>query len=211
MTCPPEPRLPGLSLLATAGVFGLVVSSLSGLAASPERTPGPVLVRIVTAQGEIDVEVDLARAPATAANFLRYVDAGRYDGGRFHRTVRPETEVRRDVPIQVVQAGPAEGPEAKDFPPIALERTSATGLRHVDGAVSMARAGADTATGDFFVCVGDQPSLDFGGARNPDGQGFAVFGRVVRGGDVVRKIQASPAKGQTLTPPVAIRSARRLP
>jgi peptidyl-prolyl cis-trans isomerase A (cyclophilin A) len=163
---------------------------------------------MATAMGEIDVEVDLAHAPVTSASFLLCVENGRYDGGRFHRTVRPDTEVRRDVPIEVIQAEAAG--ERDNVPPIPLERTSATGLRHVDGALSMARDTPDSATSDFFICIGDQPSLDFGGARNPDGQGFAVFGHVVRGGDVVRRIQASPAVGQALTPPIAILSTRRL-
>jgi peptidyl-prolyl cis-trans isomerase A (cyclophilin A) len=110
----------------------------------------------------------------------------------------------------VVQAGVSPEKAAAGFAPIALERTSLTGLRHTDGCVSMARAEPDSATSDFFVCIGDQPSLDFGGRRNPDGQGFAAFGRVVRGMDVVRKIQRAPAEGQQLTPPVKILSARRL-
>lgn len=174
------------------------------------RSPA-VLVRLETALGTLDLEVDVERAPATAANFLRYVDAGRYDGGRFHRTVRPDTEVRKDVPIEVIQAGVAPEREKEDFPPVPLERTRDTGLRHVDGALSMARAEPDSATSDFFLCLGDQPSLDFGGARNPDGQGFAVFGRVVRGIEVARAIQAAPAEGQALTPPIVILSARRVP
>ncbi|MCA9289699.1 MAG: peptidylprolyl isomerase, partial [Phycisphaerales bacterium] len=181
-------------------------------ARAPEpATPAPVRVRMTTELGEIDFEIDLARAPGTAANFLRYVDAGRYDGGRFHRTVRPDTEVRQDVPIEVVQGGVAPGKSDADFAPIPLERTVATGLRHLDGTLSMARDGPDTATSDFFVCIGDQPLLDFGGARNPDGQGFAAFGRVVHGMEVVRAIQAAPADGQSLAPPVTIRTVRRLP
>jgi len=197
---------------------GLLWLSLAVVAAAPSvargtdaARPATVLVRLETALGTIDLEVDVEHAPATAANFLRYVDAGRYDGGRFHRTVRPDTEVRKDVPIEVIQAGVAPGREKEDFPPIPLERTRDTGLRHVDGALSMARAEPDSATSDFFLCLGDQPSLDFGGARNPDGQGFAVFGRVVRGVEVARAIQAAPAERQALTPPVVIRSARRLP
>lgn len=170
-----------------------------------------MVVRLATALGDLDVEVDVGRAPATAANFLRYVDAGHYDGGRFHRTVRPDTETRPEVPIEVVQAGVDPAREDDGFPAIALERTRDTGLRHRDGTLSMARAGPDTATSDFFICLGDQPALDYGGARNPDGQGFAAFGRVVRGMDVLRQIQQSPARGQTLTPPILIRSARRLP
>ena len=173
--------------------------------------PAPVTVRLATALGEIDLEVDTVRAPVSAANFLRSVDAGRYDGGRFHRTVRPDTETRQEVAIEVIQGGVAPAREKDEFPPIALERTTVTGLQHRDGTLSMARAEADTATSDFFICVGDQPLLDFGGARNPDGQGFAAFGKVVRGMEVVRQIQAAPAHGQALTPPVTILTARRLP
>ena len=94
-------------------------------------------------------------------------------------------------------------------PAIALERTSVTGLRHRDGALSMARSGPDTAQSSFFICINDQPSLDFGGQRNKDGQGFAAFGRVTRGMDVVRRIQASPAEKQALSPPIAIVRVRR--
>jgi peptidyl-prolyl cis-trans isomerase A (cyclophilin A) len=189
------------------------LASLGGALAGRSLVEGgptdAVRVVLTTDLGLIEVEVDAQRAPATAANFLRYVDAGHYDGGRFHRTVRPETEVRKDFPIEVIQAGANPEREKDAFPPVALERTRDTGLRHVDGAVSMARDGPDTATSDFFVCIGDQPSLDFGGGRNKDGQGFAAFGRVVRGMDVVRRIQAAPAKGQALDPPVRVQRARR--
>jgi peptidyl-prolyl cis-trans isomerase A (cyclophilin A) len=166
---------------------------------------------IRTDRGDIVVEVDGARAPVTAANFLRYVDGGFYDGGRFHRTVRLSNQPSQSVKIEVIQAGVNPSREREGFPPIALERTSVTGLRHLDGIVSMARDGPDTATSDFFICIGDQPSLDQGGRRNPDGQGFAAFGRVVSGMGVVRAIQAAPADGQHLTPPIVIRSIRRRP
>jgi peptidyl-prolyl cis-trans isomerase A (cyclophilin A) len=85
-----------------------------------------------------------------------------------------------------------------------------TGLKHLDGTISMARGGPGTAASSFFFCINDQPELDYGGRRNPDGQGFAAFGRVVRGMDVVRAIQALPAKGQQLTPPIKIISVRRM-
>jgi peptidyl-prolyl cis-trans isomerase A (cyclophilin A) len=137
------------------------------------------------------------------------VDAGHYEGGRFHRTVRADNQPQNRVKIDVVQAGVNPARAAEDFAPIALERTRDTGLRHLDGTISMARDGPDTATSDFFICVGDQPELDFGGRRNPDGQGFAAFGRVVRGMDVVRKIHRAPADGQALAPPIAIRRAAR--
>ena len=171
-----------------------------------------VTVRIETEMGEIDVEVDVARAPVTGANFLRYVDAGRYDDGRFHRTVRLDNQPGKTVLIEVVQAGVSPAHAEKDFAPIPLERTSATRLVHKDGAVSMARDGPDTATSDFFICIGDQPELDAGGRRNSDGQGFAAFGRVVTGMDVVRTIQAAPVRAatQNLAPPIGILTSRVL-
>jgi peptidyl-prolyl cis-trans isomerase A (cyclophilin A) len=170
----------------------------------------PVHVVMTTELGELELEVDAARAPATAANFLRYVREGRYDGGRFHRTVRADNQPGNAVKIDVVQAGAAPAQAERDHAPVGLERTRDTGLRHVDGAISMARAGPDTATSDLFVCVGAQPELDFGGRRNPDGQGFAAFGRVVRGMDVVRRIHRAPARAQALSPPIRILSARVL-
>jgi peptidyl-prolyl cis-trans isomerase A (cyclophilin A) len=182
------------------------------LAARPlAAAPAPVRVVLRTSAGDIEIEVDAARAPATAANFLRYVDGGYYDGGRFHRTVRLDNQPGKKVLIEVVQAGANPMPARRGFGPIRLERTRDTGLRHRDGTVSMARDTPDSATSDFFVCIGDQPELDFGGRRNPDGQGFAAFGRVVAGMDVVRRIQAAPADGQSLTPPVPIVSASRRP
>ena len=180
--------------------------------AAPPAAPAPPAplprVTLRTELGDVVVEVDLARAPVSGRNFLRYVDAGRYRGGAFHRTVTtsPDNQPSNRVKIDVVQAGPAPG---ADFPPIALERTRDTGLPHVDGAISMARDGPDTATSDFFVCVGPQPELDHGGKRNPDGQGFAVFGRVVSGMEVVRRIHQAPAKGQSLQPPIRIVDATR--
>jgi peptidyl-prolyl cis-trans isomerase A (cyclophilin A) len=192
-----------------------VIALLLALAvAAPLSAAGPAAplprVTLRTSLGDIVVEIDVARAPATARNFLRYVDAGRYGGGGFHRTVTtaPDNQPSSPVKIDVVQAGPAPGQE---FPPIPLERTRDTGLLHVDGAISMARDGPDTATADFFLCVGPQPSLDFGGRRNPDGQGFAVFGRVVSGMEVVRRIHEAPAKGQSLQPPIRILDATRFP
>ena len=168
-----------------------------------------VRVFIVTEIGEIEVEIDNLRAPATAENFLYYADAGHYDGGQFHRTVTPDNQPQDDIRIEVVQASVAGAKESEDREPIALERTTSTGLSHRDGAISMARGEPDSATSSFFLCIGDQPELDFGGKRNPDGQGFAAFGRVVRGMDVVRKIQASPHEEQRLNPPIRIASVRR--
>lgn len=168
-----------------------------------------------TELGAFEIELEAVKAPVTVANFLAYVDAGAYDQGSFHRTVRPGTENRTDFPIQVIQASRARGKAGR--PPIALERTNVTGLTHLAGTVSMARStAADSASSDFFVCVTDTPELDYGGHRNPDGQGFAAFGHIVSGMDVVKKIQASPidentqgAQRQTLTPAVKIVKAYR--
>jgi peptidyl-prolyl cis-trans isomerase A (cyclophilin A) len=185
-------------------IAGLMV--MAAVAASAAAVNPRVLIR--TEKGDIIVDVDLARAPVTSANFLRYVDAGLYDGSTFHRTVTMANQPDNAVRIEVIQGGQLPG--AKEFPPIAHETTAKTGLKHVDGAISMARDKPGTATSSFFFCINDQPELDFGGKRNPDGQGFAAFGRVVEGLDVVRAIQALPARGQRLTPPVKIISIRRI-
>jgi peptidyl-prolyl cis-trans isomerase A (cyclophilin A) len=193
--------------IARIGSFVLFLAIAIGAAA---QAPSPARLRITMDLGVIDVEIDSAHAPATAANFLKYVDGGFFDGGQFHRSARLETQADRPVKIEVVQASINRERSKEAFPPIALERTSVTGLKHTDGALSMARSGPDSATSSFFICVNDQPSLDFGGARNADGQGFAAFGRVVSGMDVVRKIHQAPAKGETLEPPVKILKVERL-
>ena len=182
-----------------------VVQSISTGRAEAQAFPRVI---IETNLGNIEVEIDTVHAPLTAANFLRYVDLGFYRVGRFHRTVRADNQPDSKVKIAVVQAG-LDSFRVKDFPPIKLERTSVTKLQHKDGTISMARDGPDTGTSDFFICVGDQPALDYGGKRNPDGQGFAAFGRVMLGMDVVRKINAAPAKGQALEPAVRIKNIVR--
>jgi peptidyl-prolyl cis-trans isomerase A (cyclophilin A) len=192
---------------------------LAGMAASGACAAGSgaaTRVALETEKGTIVIEVDGVHAPRTAANFLRYVDGGYYDGGLFVRTVRPDNTRRHDIEIQVIQGGENPAHKGPMFPAVALERTSSTGLRHTDGTISMSRDGPDTAQAGFFFCVGDQPSLDFGGKRNPDGQGFAAFGRVVSGMDVVRAIQACHGGPggefgtETLTPAIRILKARRL-
>lgn len=191
------------------------------LIASTPQVPAPntagvrTLVAFETEKGTIEIEVDETHAPLTAANFLKYVDGKFFDGGTINRAVRPDNTVRHDVEIQVIQFQIDPARRREQFPPVPLERTSVTGLRHVDGAVSMARNGPDTATASFSIAIGDQPEMDFGGRRNPDGQGFAAFGRVVRGMDVVKAIQAAPTgqRGpyatETLDPPIKILKASR--
>lgn len=166
-------------------------------------------VVISTGQGDIHVTLDLKNAPVTSANFLRYVDAHLFDSSCFYRVVRPDNQPNDSVRIAVIQGGRYEKEETGGFPPIAHETTDQTGIRHLDGVISMARWTPSTATSEFFICVGDQPDLDFGGKRNPDGQGFAAFGRVTRGMDVVRKIHSIEAPSQYLENPVVIYSITR--
>ena len=201
------PGHPNMRIAAAALLVAVAI-------AAPRASLDLVRVAIETSFGTIEVEIDSTHAPVTAANFLRYVDAKIYDGGRFHRAVRLDNQARKDVLIEVIQGGrsPEQAKAVKGFGPIPLERTSVTTLRHVDGAISMARGNtADSASSDFFICVGDQPSLDFGGARAADGQGFAAFGRVISGMDIVRKIQArkTNAREQLLEPIAMVRVYRR--
>lgn len=168
-------------------------------------------VLVQTSLGAIEIEVDTKRAPVSGGLFLKQVDAGLYNNGRFHRTVKMDNQPNNAVKIEVIQAGIDPAREKELDGPIALERTSATGLKHTDGCVSTPRLEPDSARSGFFICINDQPSLDFGGARNPDGQGFGAFGRVVRGMDVVRKIQQAPnTEAQLLTPPIVITAIKRL-
>jgi peptidyl-prolyl cis-trans isomerase A (cyclophilin A) len=172
-------------------------------------------VVLTTALGKISIELATKQAPLSCADFLKYVMGGYYDGGRFFRVVRPEND-HGHPQIDVVQGGIREPKRA--WAPVAHETTRMTGLRHLDGTVSLTRDAPGTGSGaEFFVCVGDQPGLDFGGKRNPDGQGFAAFGRVRAGMDVVRAIWRLPAdgvaddaytRGQILTRAVVIERAR---
>ena len=203
--------MPGLRRLASA-LLAVTCATAGPLSSQPRA--GAVVV-FETGKGHIEIEVDPAHAPLTAANFLKYVEGGFYDGGTINRAVRPDNTIRHDVEIQVIQFQIGRARQRDQFPPVPLERTSVTGLTHKDGAVSMARSGPDTATGSFSIVIGDQPEMDFGGKRNPDGQGFAVFGHVVKGMDVVKAIQASPtgSRGpygsESLDPPIPIVKAYR--
>lgn len=169
------------------------------------------IIDITTPLGTISVEIDQQHAPGTAANFLGYVDRGDFDSSRFYRTVTPDNQPNDTIRIAVIQGGMASLDDypRRDVPSLDLERTSVTGLKHLDGTISMARMTPDSANSEFFICVGDQPDLDFGGMRNPDGQGFAAFGQVISGMDVVHAINVSPADGQHLAPPIAIASIKR--
>ncbi len=163
-----------------------------------------VLIR--TEMGDITVELYPDKAPVTVANFLKYVKENRFTDATFYRTVTMDNQPDNDIKIEVIQGGLYDDNHPDMLPPITHETTKETGILHKDGVISMARNEPGTATSEFFICIGDQPSLDYGGMRNPDGQGFAAFGKVVKGMDVVRKIQKAPAEGQWLKPGIKILS-----
>ncbi|MDP3405852.1 MAG: peptidylprolyl isomerase [Brevundimonas sp.] len=181
------------------------------LAAAQDAPPALPRVALETTAGRILLEIEAVKAPVTAANFLRYVDEQRFDGMAFYRAMR-------SGPVTgLVQGGTNNDPD-RTLPPIAHEPTTLTGLSHIDGAVSMARYAPGTATGDFFVSVGPTPSYDAGRSFSVDPDGFAVFGRVVEGMDVVRTILSAPTsptegegvmRGQMLEPKIVITTARR--
>lgn len=188
-------------------MIGVIISIF--LAACSQSHPR---VELVTDSGQIILEIYEQEAPVTASNFLRYVDEGRFEGATFYRVVTLQNQPNNEVKIEVIQGGLSfRGEHPNNLPPIRHETTDETGILHRDGVLSMARVEPGTAAGEIFICVGDQPELDFGGKRNPDGQGFAAFGRVVEGMDVVRKIQQLSETEQRLDDPVPWLSVRRLP
>jgi len=162
----------------------------------------PLHCTIKTSLGDIAIELYPAKAPVTVANFMRYVHKKLYDSSSFFRVCTPANESSRTVKIEVIQGGNV--PENKSLDSIKMETTLQTGLLHKNGTLSMARGGPNSAQSEFFICINDQPALDYGGKRNPDGQGFAAFGKVIKGMDVVEKIQAQKDKDQYLVKPVII-------
>jgi len=172
-------------------------------------TQKTVHIAIKTTLGNIEVELYPAKAPKTVENFLKYISKGLYDNTSFFRVCTAENEVNRKVKIEVIQGGNV----ADDllFPPIELETTKQTGLKHLNGTFSMARGEPNTAQSSFFICINKQPSLDFNGKINTDGQGFAAFGRVLKGMEVVLKIQASDNDVQYIIAPIIIKTIEIIP
>ncbi|WP_372946734.1 peptidylprolyl isomerase [Mariniphaga sp.] len=167
-------------------------------------------VEFQTPPGKIVVEIDTVHAPVTAKNFLEHVENGTFKNAVFYRTVRKDNQPNNDIKIEVIQGGLYSDAEIEKHPGIQHETTKETGLKHLDGTISMARNEPGTASTEFFICMGSQPELDFGGKRNSDGQGFAAFGKVLNGMDVVRKIQQLPDENQYLKEPVKIHSIKMI-
>jgi len=185
-------------------IFAVMMSySLSGQSGKRSEK---IIIR--TELGDIYARLDLSRAPVTASNFLRYVDAGLFDSTCFYRVVRHDNQPSDSVLIEVIQGGRFED-EENGFTPVIHETTKMTGIHHRNGTLSMARSTPGTATSEFFICVGNQPELDFGGRRNPDRQGFAAFGKITRGMDVVKRIHSIRSPEQYLETPVLILEINR--
>lgn len=168
------------------------------------------LVEIDTTHGKIIVQLFPDLAPVTVKNFYKYIDAQKFNNSTFYRTVTatPDNQPFSNTKINVIQGGIED--TAQMFPPIIHETTNITGLKHLSGTISMARDEPGTASSEFFICVQDQPSLDFGGKRHGDGTGFAAFGKVIEGMEVVKLIHKEKRTEQRLNPPIKINFIRRI-
>ena len=195
--------------LTFTGMKTIIIASLLVCSLQFSGQESKVLININTEIGNIMLELYPEVAPITVANFLKYVDAGHFAGGSFYRSVAMENQLDNDIKIEVIQGGLAGSGKQSGIEPVEHETTEVSGLKHLDGTISMARSRPGTASSEFFICINDQPSLDYGGMRNPDGQGFAAFGKVIEGMDVVRKIQKSNAEGQNLKPKIKILDIKR--
>jgi peptidyl-prolyl cis-trans isomerase A (cyclophilin A) len=175
---------------------------LVALLAVHAKSRNPRVV-IKTELGDITVELYADKAPATVKNFLHYVDLSLYQNACFYRIVRMDNQPHDSIKIEVIQGGRWEN-ENKGFAPVIHESTRTTGILHKDGVISMARSTPGSATSEFFICIGDQPELDFEGKRNNDREGFAAFGKVINGMEVVKKIHSINAREQYLDKRVII-------
>ena len=169
-----------------------------------------VMIKMETDLGQIQIELFPDKAPITVSNFLQYIDEIRYGDLHFYRVVHMGNQPDNEVKIEVIQGGLGFDKHPLELLPIHHETTDKTGIKHENGTLSMARLEPGTASSEIFICVNAQPELDFGGKRNPDGQGFAAFGKVVSGMDIVRATQSMPEKEQMLEKIVKINSIKRV-
>jgi peptidyl-prolyl cis-trans isomerase A (cyclophilin A) len=170
------------------------------------RNPDRPHVVIQTGAGDIEIELYLREAPKTAGAFLSYVASGLYKNGSFYRVLNEDNQTTGSPVSNLIQGGiwKTDHNKAVSLPGVPHETTRDTHILHTDGVISLARDSPGTGTTEFFICVGNQPGFDFGGENNPDGQGYAAFGKVVSGMDVVRTLYARPENNQTFTPQIPI-------
>ena len=167
-------------------------------------------ILMTTEIGTIKIELLPNQAPITVKNFLRYIDEDRYSDFTFYRVVNMKNQNSDSVKIEVIQGGLGFNQHPDVLPPISHESTNVTNLKHLNGTISMARNEPGTASSEIFICINDQPELDYNGSRNPDGFGFSAFGLVKSGMDIVKTIQQSPSNAQMLDKPIKVKSIKRI-
>ena len=192
-------------------LYKLIIVTIALMSCSSPRTGNP-RVEITTRFGDIEVELYPQQAPVTVSAFLSYIDSGYFDKSSFYRVLVAEDQPSYAPKSEIIQGGIWKTNPAllSKIPGIPHETTAQTKLSHTDGTVSLARIAPGTASTEFFICVGDQTGYDFGGENNPDGQGYAAFGKVVKGLDVVRRMYAAPQRDGQLIPQIPIRRMRRI-
>tara|TARA_Y100000996_G_scaffold352502_1_gene292113 strand:+ start:829 stop:1482 length:654 start_codon:yes stop_codon:yes gene_type:complete len=173
-------------------------------------TEKDTIIEMNTVYGNICVKLFVKEAPTTCNNFLRYIDEHRYKDFHFYRTVTMYNQPISNIKIEVIQGGLGFEKHPLELPPILHETTNATGIKHMNGTISMARIEPGSASSEVFICINDQPELNYGGKRNIDGQGFAAFGKVIKGLNVVKVIHSLPQKDQLLNKEVKVSSIKRI-
>ena len=184
-----------------------IIYSLFFVISCNQNTTIPI--SIYTELGPIVLDLYPDKAPITVNNFLKYIDENRYGDFHFYRVVHLENQPQNDIKIEVIQGGLGFNKHNQELESITHETTEVTKIRHLNGTISMARMEPGTASSEIFICINDQPELDFKGLRNPDGYGFAAFGRVRSGMDIIKRIQTMPSIKQILNNPVMVDSIFR--
>ncbi|HEY0677856.1 MAG TPA: peptidylprolyl isomerase [Chitinophagaceae bacterium] len=190
--------------------FTCALAVSSGLSCTSTESKYP-RVEITTQYGEIEIELYNDKAPKSVTAFLANVDAGHYKDGSFYRVLNMDNQPSNAPKAELIQGGIwKKRNKPANIPRIPHESTQQTGILHTNGVISYAREEPGTAGSEFFICVGDQPGFDYGGENNPDGQGYAAFGKVISGMNIVRRIYTQPENEQYFNPPVAIYNITRL-
>ncbi len=193
------------------GIFSILVS-ITLLCSCKQKNTATPHIEIQTEKGDIEIELYPLQAPKTVAAFLSYIDSGYFNNGSFYRVLNDENQASNAEKTELIQGGiwQTKNKMAMKIPGVPHETTEQTHILHTDGVISLARREPGTATTEFFICIGRQPGLDYGGENVEDKQGYATFGKVVKGMDIVRKIYRQPENDQHFDPPVAIFDIKRL-
>lgn len=191
--------------------YFLLITMCIYISCTPTKYKEPT-VKIETNFGDIIVEVYPEKAPKTVAAFLSYVDSGYYKGGSFYRVLKEEDQPSNAFKSELIQGGiwQTNNKLQSSLKGIPHETTKETGILHENGTISLARTDPGTANSEFFICIGDQPAYNYGGAANPDGQGFAAFGKVINGMEYVKQIHSQPDNQTSFLPPIEIMNIVRL-